>query len=183
MVNFPLKFTHVGLATLTKIPPHTAPSTDENGMLSSHLMRKFEGNQLKEGVFEPLLDFCDGSWKSLFPWGGIGGGILRFPWMDTVKWTIVSLVDFVDLKFWDTNMQPAFLKQTQRRSIAAPTGCFVLVHPKNGKKESLVVERVVQIVCHPCHCLRIAIVRNEKSFFERGMHSRLVHLPKGISCC
>ena len=43
-------------------------------------------------------------------------------------------------------MQPAFLKQTQRRSIAAPTGCFVLVHPKNGKKESLVVERVVQIV-------------------------------------
>ena len=79
MVNFPLKFTHVGLATLTKIPPHTAPSTDENGMLSSHLMRKFEGNQLKEGVFEPLLDFCDGSWKSLFPWGGIGGGILRFP--------------------------------------------------------------------------------------------------------
>ena len=79
-------------------------------------------------------------------------------------------------------MQPAFLKQTQRRSIAAPTGCFVLVHPKNGKKESLVVERVVQIVCHPCHCFRIAIVRNEKSFlivkcildwytYQRGFHA------------
>lgn len=61
MVNLPLKFTHVSLATLTKIPPHTAPSTDENGMLSSHLMRKFEENQLKA-----LPDFWDGSW-TLFP--------------------------------------------------------------------------------------------------------------------
>ena len=38
-----------------------------------------EGNQLKEGVFEPLLDFCDGSWKSLFLGVALGGGILRFP--------------------------------------------------------------------------------------------------------